>query len=56
MAARDTPEGILADLVQVLLAMLFIYPDASEISVPRTWVAQWHRDLSTILASLRQTP
>ena len=50
---RDTPEGVLADLAQVLLVLLFLYPDDLDIMVPRTWLAQWHRDVEAVLAQLR---
>ena len=52
----DTPEGTCADIVQVLLVLLFIHPDAREICVPRDWISQWYRDLGMVLDYLRQHP
>jgi hypothetical protein len=52
-APRDTPEGILADLAQVLLALLFMYPDTPTIPVHRLWIARWYADVSTVLEHLR---
>jgi hypothetical protein len=52
---HDTPEGLLADLAQVLLTLLFVYLDAREICLPRSWVARWHQDLTAVLEQLRHT-
>jgi len=52
-APRDTPEGLLADLATVLLALLFLHPDAADICVPRTWMAAWYQDVTAVLESLR---
>jgi hypothetical protein len=41
-APRDTPEGLLADLATVLLALLCLHPDVEHIPVPRTWIAAWY--------------
>jgi hypothetical protein len=51
-APRDTPEGLLADLATVLLALLFLHPDAADICVPRTWMAAWYQDVTAVLESL----
>jgi hypothetical protein len=52
----DTPEGILADVAQVLLALLFMHPDTPTIPVPRTWIALWYADVNAVLAHLRHRP
>jgi hypothetical protein len=50
---RDTPEGVLANLAQVLLTLLFLHLDAEHIRVPRTWIAAWYQNVMTVLGHLR---
>jgi hypothetical protein len=50
---RDTPEGLLADLGQVLLALMFMHPEAPTIPVPRTWIALWYAEVNAVLDYLR---
>jgi hypothetical protein len=49
-----TPESILANLGQMFLILLFVYPDEPGIIVPRAWVGDWYRDVSEILQLLRE--
>jgi hypothetical protein len=53
--SHDSIEGTLADLGQVLLALLVLYSDEPEICVPRDWIAMWFRDVSGVLTVLRAT-
>jgi hypothetical protein len=50
---RDTPEAMVANVCQVLLALLTLHPDSATIAVPREFIAQWYRDLSVVLVLLR---
>jgi hypothetical protein len=54
--SRDTSEGLLTDLAQLLLTILFLSPDAPTIPVPRRWIAAWYRDVTTVLEQLRRMP
>lgn len=50
---EDTPEGLLADIAQMLLTLLFLQPDAQQIAIPRRWLAAWSQDVQHVLAVLR---
>jgi hypothetical protein len=52
-APRDSDEGLLADVAQVLFALLCLHPDTEDIRVPRAWLAAWYRDVTAVLEHLR---
>jgi hypothetical protein len=52
----DDIQGLLADIAQMLLTLLFVQPDAPQIAIPRRWLAAWLQDLQHVLAVLRQRP
>jgi hypothetical protein len=42
------------DMAQVLLALLFLYPDEPPIPIKRTWIALWYADVTTALELLQR--
>jgi hypothetical protein len=52
----DSLEGLLADIAQMLLTLLFLEPDALELAILRRWLAASLQDVRYVLAVLRQHP
>ena len=50
---HDDEEGVLANVAQVLLALLVLHPDSGPITVPRHWVVGWYDALAQVLATRR---
>jgi hypothetical protein len=51
----DNIEGLLSDIAQMLLTMLFLQPDAEQIALPRCWLAAWLQDIQYVIGVLRDT-